>query len=157
MEKTSLKLSEFLQLDAELNGVVNQQTGEVVSKGLIAEIKKLTTKYWLSDLAKKVAVEKESVEKFKNELIQKHGEADPSGNISIPLYINEVTNEEGVVVSRELNPKFVEFQNEFGALLEETRDLEHKEFKIEEFESVELSDDNEASYNVFFKLIKVGE
>ena len=28
MEKISLKLSEFYQLEAELNGVTNQQTGE---------------------------------------------------------------------------------------------------------------------------------
>ena len=33
MEKITLKLSEFYQLEAELNGVTNQQTGEVLSKG----------------------------------------------------------------------------------------------------------------------------
>ena len=153
MEKISLKLSEFYQLDAELNGVVNQQTGEKLSNGLLSEKVKLTTKYWLSDLAKKVAVEKEAVEKVKNELIQKHGEADAQGNISIPFYANEQVDEEGNVISREVNSKFVEFQNEFNALLEEERELEHKGFKLEELESVE-SDDN---YPVFFKLIKVDE
>ena len=153
MEKISLKLSEFYQLDAELNGVVNQQTGEKLSNGLLSEKVKLTTKYWLSDLAKKVAVEKEAVEKVKNELIRKHGEADAQGNISIPFYANEQVDEEGNVISREVNPKFVEFQNEFNLLLEEERELEHKGFKLEELESVE-SDDN---YPVFFKLIKVDE
>ena len=153
MEKITLKLSEFYQLDAELNGVVNQQTGEKLSNGLLNEKVKLTTKYWLSDLAKKVAAEKEAVEKIKNELIQKHGTADENGNISIPLYINEQTDGEGNVIGREINPKFVEFQNEFNALLEETRDLEHKGFKLEELESVESSD----NYPVFFKLIKVDE
>ena len=153
MEKISLKLSEFYQLDAELNGVVNQQTGEKLSNGLLSEKVKLTTKYWLSDLAKKVAAEKEAVEKVKNELIQKHGEADASGNISIPFYANEQVDEEGNVISREVNSKFVEFQNEFNSLLNEERELEHKGFKLEELESVE-SDDN---YPVFFKLIKVDE
>ena len=153
MEKITLKLSEFYQLDAELNGVVNQQTGEKLANGLLNEKVKLTTKYWLSDLAKKVAAEKEAVEKIKNELIQKHGTADENGNISIPLYINEQTDGEGNVIGREINPKFVEFQNEFNALLEETRDLEHKGFKLEELESVESSD----NYPVFFKLIKVDE
>ena len=153
MEKISLKLSEFYQLDAELNGVVNQQTGEKLSNGLLSEKVKLTTKYWLSDLAKKVAAEKEAVEKIKNELIQKHGEADTNGNISIPFYANEQVDEEGNVISREVNPKFIEFQNEFNALLGEERELEHKGFKLEELESVE-SDDN---YPVFFKLIKVDE
>jgi len=153
MEKINLKLSEFYQLEAELNGVVNQSTGEKLSNGLLNEKVKLTTKYWLSDLVKKVAAEKEAVEKVKNELIQKHGEADASGNISIPFYANEQVNEEGNVISREVNPKFVEFQNEFNALLNEERELEHKGFKLEELESVE-SDDN---YPVFFKLIKVDE
>lgn len=153
MEKITLKLSEFYQLAAELEGVVNQQTGEKLSNGLLNEKVKLTTKYWLSDLAKKVGAEKEAVEKIKNELIQKHGNADETGNISIPLYINEQTDEEGKVISREINPKFVEFQNEFNALLEETRDLEHKGFKLEELESVESAD----NYPVFFKLIKVDE
>jgi hypothetical protein len=153
MEKISLKLSEFYQLDAELNGQVNQQNGEKVSKGLLNEKIKLTTKYWLTDLAKKVAAEKEAIEKARTELIQKFGEADQTGNISIPLYVNEQVNEEGQVVSREINPKFVEFQNEFNTLLEEERELEHKGFKLEELENVE-SDEN---YQIFFKLIKVDE
>ena len=49
MEKISFKLFEFYNLDSELNGVTNQQTGEVVSKGVLSEKIKLTTKYWLSD------------------------------------------------------------------------------------------------------------
>ena len=153
MEKISLKLSEFYQLDAELNGVVNQQTGEKLSNGLLSEKVKLTTKYWLSDLAKKVAAEKEAVEKVKNELIQKHGEADAQGNVSIPFYANEQVDEEGNVISREVNPKFVEFQNEFNSLLNEDRELEYKGFKLEELENVESDD----VYPVFFKLIKVDE
>jgi hypothetical protein len=65
MEKVTLKLAEFYQLDTELNGAINQQTGEVLAKGLLSEKIKLTTKYWLNDLSKKVSSEKESVEKLK--------------------------------------------------------------------------------------------
>jgi hypothetical protein len=153
MEKISLKLSEFYQLEAELNGVVNQQTGEKLSNGLLNEKVKLTTKYWLSDLAKKVAAEKEAVEKVKNELIQKHGEADSTGNISIPFYAKEQVDEDGNVITREINPKFVDFQNEFNSLLNEERELEHKGFKLDELDSIESSE----NYPVFFKLIKVDE
>jgi hypothetical protein len=153
MEKITLKLHEFYALEAELNGVSNQQTGEVIAKGLLSEKIKLTTKYWLSDLNKKVAAEKESVEKLKEELIKKHGETDETGNISIPMYINVVTNEEGEIVSREVNPKFVEFQTDFNALLGEERELEHHAFKLEEFDSVET----DGVYSTFFKLIKVVE
>jgi hypothetical protein len=154
MEKVTLKLSEFYQLEAELNGVSNQQTGEVLAKGLLSEKIKLTTKYWLHDLNKKVAAEKESVEKLKEELIKKYGKEDEEGRISIPLYINEVIDEDTKeVVSREVNPDFVKFQNDFNALLSEERDLEYKSFKLEDFESVET----DGVYNTFFKLIKVNE
>ena len=150
MEKVTLELHEFYALDNELNGVVNQQTGETSLKGLLSEKIKLTTKYWLSDLAKKVTTEKESVEKLKEELIKKHGETDETGNISIPMYINVVTNEEGEITSREVNPKFVEFQNDFNTLLQEEKELEHKEFKLVDFENVE----SEGVYVTFFKLVK---
>ena len=153
MNKVTLKLYEFYNLDAELNGVVNQQNGEVISKGLLAEKIKLTTKYWLNDLAKKVADEKKAVEALKEELIKKHGEADENGSVSIPMYINIVTNEEGEIVSREINPKYVDFQNDFNALLQEEREVEHKPFKLEEFDNVE----SDGVYTTFFKLIEVAE
>ena len=153
MEKSSLKLHEYYTLEAELNGLTNQQSGEVISKGLLNEKLKLTTKYWISDLAKKATAEKIAVEAVKEELIKKHGETDDTGNISIPMYINIVTDEEGETVSREVNPKFVEFQNEFNTLLQEEKEIEHNAFKLEEFENVE----SDGNYQVFFKLIKVGE
>jgi hypothetical protein len=153
MEKSSLKLHEYYTLEAELNGVINQETGEKVLKGLLNEKIKLTTKYWLTELAKKASAEKETVEKIKEELIKKHGEADEQGGISIPMYTNIVKNEEGQVVSRDVNPKFVEFQNEFNTLLDEEKELEHSTFKLEDFDSVE----SDANYQVFFKLVKVSE
>ena len=155
MEKITLKLSEFYQLEAELNGLTNQQTGEVISKGLLSEKIKLTTKYWLHDLNKKVAAEKESVEKLKEELIKKYGKEDKeNGAISIPVFINEVIDEDTKeVVSREVNPDFVKFQNDFNALLGEERELEYHAFKLEEFEGVET----DGIYNTFFKLVKVDE
>jgi hypothetical protein len=150
MEKVTLKLHEFYALEAELNGVVNNQTGEVLSKGLLSEKIKLSTKYWLTELGKKVSAEKEAVEKLKEELIKKHGTEDEKGGIAIPMYINIITNEEGEVTSREVNPKFVEFQNEFNALLQEEKEVEYKEFKLTDFESVE----SEGVYVTFFKLVK---
>jgi hypothetical protein len=153
MENVTLKLQEFYQLEAELNGVTNQQTGEVVSKGLLSERVKLTTKYWLADLAKKIATEKESIDKLREELVKKYG-VEENGSISIPIYINEVVDDETKeVVSREVNPNFVSFQNDFNSLLQEERELEYHPFKLEEFENVET----DGVYVTFFKLVQVGE
>jgi uncharacterized protein (UPF0216 family) len=151
MEKISLKLYEFYALEAELNGVVNQQTGEKASAGLLAEKLKLTTKYWLTELAKKVAAEKATVETLKEELIKKHGEADETGNISIPMYVDIVKDEEGNVIDGKNNPKFIEFQNEFNALLAEEKELEYKPVPLAELDNIE----SDGNYPIFFKLVKV--
>jgi hypothetical protein len=153
MEKVSLKLFEFYNLEAELNGLVNQQNGEVISKGLLNEKIKLTTKYWLTDLYKKVSEQKQAVEKLKEDLIKKYGDTDDQGNISIPTYINVIKDENDKIVSGDVNPKFVEFQNSFNTLLQEERDLEYKPLPLEDFESVE----SDANYTTFFKLIKVDD
>jgi uncharacterized protein (UPF0216 family) len=153
MEKISLKLYEFYNLESELNGVVNQQTGEKVSAGLLAEKLKLTDKYWLTELAKKVAAEKATVESLKEDLIKKHGEADETGNISIPMYINIVKDEEGNIVSGENNPKFIEFQNEFNTLLQEEKELEYKAVKLSALDSIE----SDSNYPTFFKLVVADE
>ncbi len=151
MNKIKLKLHEYYALEAELNGVINQRTGEVVLRGLLSEKIKLATKYWVNDLAKKVLAEKVEIEKLKEDLIKKHGEQDESGGVSIPVYINIVKNEEGEITSKEINPKYVEFESDFNALLQEEKEIEYKPFKLEEFDSVE----SESIYNTFFKLIEV--
>ena len=153
MEKISLKLYEFYNLDSELNGVTNQQTGEKVSAGLLAEKLKLADKYWLTELAKKSTAEKAAVESLKEDLIKKHGEADETGNISIPMYIDIVKDEEGNIVDGKNNPKFIEFQNEFNLLLQEEKELEYKPFQLSALENIE----SDGNYPTFFKLIEVSE
>lgn len=152
MEKVTLKLFEFYNLEVELNGAVNQQTGEITSKGLLNEKIKLTTKYWLTDLLKKVAEEKQAVEKLKDDLIKKYGKESDVG-ISIPMYIDVEKNEQGEIISRKTNPDFISFQNEFNMLLQEERELEYKSLNLSEFDSVE----SEGNYTTFFKLVKIDD
>ena len=153
MEKISLKLFEFYNLDSELNGVVNQQTGEKVSEGLLREKLKLTTKYWLTELSKKVLAEKTSVESLKEDLIKKHGEADENGNIGIQMYIDVVKDENGNIVEGKPNPKFIEFQNDFNTLLQEEKELEYKPINLSELENIE----SDGNYPTFFKLVVADE
>jgi hypothetical protein len=153
MEKISLKIFELYNLDAELNGVTNPQTGEVKLVGLLAEKLKLTTKYWLTDLAKRVAAEKAFIETLKEDLIKKYGETDRVGNISISMYINIVKDENDNIVSSEPNPIFIEFQNEFNALLQEEKEIEYKPITLIELENIESND----NYPTIFKLIEIDE
>jgi hypothetical protein len=163
MEKISLKLYEFYNLEAELSGMTNQQTGEKVSSGLLQEKLSLVTKYWLTDLSKKVSAEKASIEELKNDLIKKYGKEDERGSISIPMVVDETdadgnpvkdTDSEGNEVTRKkLNPDFQQFEKEFNELLQTEKELEYTAFKLADFEKVETGE----NYVTFFKLIKTEE
>ena len=148
MEKISLKLHEFLTIEAELFGVKNQQTGEITSKGLLNEKLSLVSKFWLNELWKKVASEKESVEKLREDLIKKLG-TEEEGQVFIKMY-DEVKDEEGNTVSRSLTSNFIEFNQEYEKLLSEEKELEYRSFDLSELANVET----EGNLNVFFKLVK---
>jgi len=142
MEKKNLKLVQFFNLEAELNGVTNPQTGEKLTKGILSEKLQLKTKYWLSDLSKKVKEQTDACQALRDELIKKYGE-EADGGISISQVVEE--DEKKVV-----NPKFVSFQNEFNALLNEEREIEYKEISIDELGEVETTE----VYDTLFGLLK---
>lgn len=163
MEKLTLKLFEFYNLDAEINGASNPQTGEKIADGLLQAKLPLTVKYWLTDLSKKIRAEKQSLEDLKNDLIKKYGKEDDRGGISIPVVIDEigedgepvkVTAEDGTETTKKvLNPDYQQFDKEFAELLNSEKELEYKAFSLSDFEGLETTE----NYVTFFKLIKVEE
>jgi hypothetical protein len=147
METITLKLVDILQLEVELNGFVDPQTKEVKVKGILNEKLSLVVKFWLNDLATKVASIKETVEKLRGDLIKKHGEANEAGEIAIPVFLEEKDTEGNV--SRKVNPSFEAVQKEYTTLLEDTKSLEYKPIKLEDLASIET----EANYPIMMKLV----
>lgn len=156
MTKTTLTLGDIYALESELNGIVNQQTGEKVVKGLLSQSISLLQKYWLTDLADELVKHKKKVDGIRDELIKKNGTEKKNGSFSIDVSIDKLDEEGNVVLDKnnnpikEINPKFVEFNEQMETLLSETREIEHYPFKIEDFDF--KTDEN---YAVFFKLFKV--
>jgi hypothetical protein len=160
MEKITLKLFEFYNLDAELNGLTNQGTGETITTGLLREKLPLVTKYWLTELGKKVAAEKAAVEELKNDLIKKFGKEDENGGVAIPMVIDEldadgnpvkITDEDGKeTTKKKFNPDFQQFEKEFNELLQTEKELEYKPILLSDLEKVETED----NYATIFKLVK---
>jgi hypothetical protein len=160
MTTTKLKLADVLNLEAEINGFTNPQTSEKIINGLLNEKLSLVAKYWLNDLSKKANEIKVDVDKLRDELIKKYGEDDGTGNVGI-VYSVDAFNEDGTPMTqlneagesvqlKRVNPKFIEFQSEYETLLQEEREVEHYEFTLAQFESVETAD----NIKVFFTLIK---
>jgi hypothetical protein len=135
MKKSTLTISDFLALEDEL------------TKGkhcLLTQKLAMTTKYYLNSMLNNIRLETTSCNDIKNELVKKYGE-EKDGNITINI---KIKNEQGEEI---INPNMLKFQDEFSPVLLIEKELEHKDFNIEEFKDVS----SEGFYPVFYKLINV--
>jgi hypothetical protein len=142
MEKIKLSVMEMVNLDAELNGLVNQESGEVISKGLLGEKLDLATKYRLKKLSDALASEKKIIDELRGELIKKFGKEDGDGKIYISMYSDEENKVE--------NPDYPEFKAQYDALLAEEKEFEYTPLSIENLEDIKTGE----RYDLVFRLIK---
>jgi hypothetical protein len=142
MKKIKLTLGEIIDLESEISGLTNQQTGEVVLKGLLGEKINLVIKYYLSKLAASFAADKKILEELQNELIKKYGEEKDDGSIIVLQYLDK----EKTII----NPKFTQFVQEYETLLSEEKEIEHSIITLEDIKDV----NSEGRYVVFLKLIE---
>jgi ribosomal protein S19E (S16A) len=140
MKKVNLTNAQYLQLDIELNGLVNQSTAEVVSKGLLQETIPVKVRFWASRVNSKIEGIKKAVETTREELIKKYGEEN-DGVVSIPQTIKEGKKDIA-------NPKLREFLDELNSVLNSEEEIEIPELSIDDLS--ELNTD--INLNIFFKL-----
>ena len=150
MEKITLKLGDVLQLESEINGYVNPQDGTEVYKGFTKQNLSIILKYELKELGEVLKGERTKVESLRDELILKYGEQDEKGGIMVKMY-NETKDDEGNVIGKTINPQYVEFDKEYGTLLDQEKEIEYPEITIVDLKEAGKSSDN---YIVLFKLVK---
>jgi hypothetical protein len=150
MEKITLKLGDVLQLESEINGFTDPQTGEVVYEGFTKQNLSIILKYELSDFSTILKGERTKVEVLRDELIKKYGEEDANGGIMVKMR-NEVKDDEGNVTGSVINPQYLEFDKEYGTLLNQEIDIEHPEIKLQDLKEAGKSKDK---YQVLFRLVK---
>ena len=150
MEKISLKLGDILQLESEINGYTNPNTGEQVLKGFLKQNLSIILKYELSELGEMLSKERKKVESLRDELIQKYGEADDNGGVMVKMY-DEEKDDDGNVLTAVLNPKYLEFDKEYGTLLNQEKEIEYPEITKDDLREAGKTNDQ---YKVLFKLIK---
>jgi hypothetical protein len=150
MEKISLKLGEILQLESEINGFNNPETGEQIYKGFLKQNLSIILKYELTELGETLSKERKKVEKLRDELIVKYGEENESGSVMVKMVFEE-KDENGEVISTVINPKYIEFDNEYSTLLNQEKEIEYPEITKEDLREAGKTNDK---YTILFKLIK---
>lgn len=147
MSKIKLNLGEILSLHAEVGGLSNSLNGEVFIKGLLSQDLSLVTKFRLSELLDTLGKHKSNVDKLYEEIVKSKGE-EKDGQYSISHTI-KVKGKDGKEVDQP-NPAFLEFQKEYQNLLNEEKELDVYEFKIEDFDIK-----TEERYDTFFKVLSL--
>ena len=151
MNKINLTLGDFLQLENELNGFVDQANNVVIYEGFLKQKLSIILKYELKDTVKQLVEEKAKVEEVRNELIKQWGEENKElGTLYINTFL-EQKDDEGKVISKKINPNWVEFDKEMGVLLSKEKELTYPDITIEDLKK---AGDTKDDYKVLFKLIK---
>lgn len=168
MEKITLKLYDFLNLEADINGVVDQRTGQRVRKGLLQYPLPMGVKYWITKLSKTVGEEKTIIDGLKDELVKKYG-TERDGSIVVATTIDDldkkgnpvkikVKNQEGeeVEVNRQvMNPQYLAFEKDYSEILQQEKELEYRPILLSELTTHDHPNglETEETYETFFKLV----
>lgn len=148
MKNLKVKLFEIYSLQSELNGLINQQSGEKVKSGILDEEIGLVAKYWINQLNDVVSAEVKTLDTQREELIKKYGTADDQGGVSLQMVIKEM-DKDGKEVSK-MNPNFAEFNKEFNELLSQEKELSYHPIKLETLSEVKSGN----NYPTFFKFVE---
>jgi len=145
--KAKLKLFEILNLEVELNGFVNLETGERLVEGLLQQKINFGLKYKLKNDTLKIVEEKKQILKFQDELVSKYGTTDEQGRLGIDRWIDSE--------NKIPNPKFVEFNQEWNQFVTSNE----KEVELTELSLIDLQEvvtkDNYNTISTYF--IKTNE
>jgi molybdopterin converting factor small subunit len=149
MKTQSFKLFELLNLEAELAGATNNQTGEKIIEGLLNQKLPVVTKYHLNILLSNLSAEKKTIDALRDELIKKYGKEDENGNIGISMVIETgELNDKGEPI-KDINPAYIEFNDEYGELLNQEKEISVPSIKLSDLDKIETKD----NYVLIFKYL----
>lgn len=149
MEKITLKLGDAVQLEREINGFVNPDNGKQEYEGFLKQDISIILKYELSELGEDLEKERKKIDLLRDELIKKYGE-EYQGGLSVKMFIDQ-KDDDGNIISRSINPKYIEFDKEMGELLSQEKEFTYPTITKDDLKSAGKTKDK---YIILFKLIK---
>jgi hypothetical protein len=150
MEKITLTLADVLDLEGEINGLINNETGQVIYEGFRKQNLNIILKYDINTFGEVLKNEVKSIDAIRDELVIKYGK-EKDGTTMVSMY-EEEKDDEGNVISKKYAKNFIEFNNEFNTLLtSKTKEFDVPTITKEDLKNAGQTKDD---YRVLFKLIK---
>lgn len=147
MKTQKVKLYDFYTLDLDLNGKINQETGSKIVTGILDEKLSVIAKYWLSQLNEIVRAEVKLLDAQRDDLIKKYGKENEDGSVSLQQAITE-KDASGVEITK-INPKFLEFNDEFTKFLNEEKEIQYTPIKLADLSGLAT----DRTYETLFKFV----
>jgi hypothetical protein len=147
-----LTILELETLANELNGMTNNETNEIISKGFLKEKLKLVTKFWLNELNTEVLEILKNVNDLKKETFTSLGTTDDKGNVTVQMFLpgSEVYDESGKLIDAKINPAYEKLQIEMNSLYAEVRSIKYRPIPLSELSDI-ITEEN---YSILYKLIE---
>lgn len=150
MEEIELKLFELLNLEIEICGLTDHETKKNVFNGLLSQNLEIITKYWLTDFVDNTLKnEKKLIEVMNNDLIKKHGTETEDGKFEVKSGIVSDEIDENGDRKTITNPNFINYQNDYNKLLQETKTIKIPKIKLEDLKGIKTTE----NYGLIFKYL----
>jgi len=141
-KKVTLKLAQIMSLEAEIGGLQNQQTQEVILKGLLSHKMPMPTKFKFKMLLNALSAIKKANDELREELLKEYG-TQVDGGYSLSMYVDDKAE------VKEYNPNYIEFVKKMDGLLAKETEVEFEEIVLEDLKDLET----EESYPTFMDLL----
>lgn len=138
--KLELELGKLLDLEIEINGFFDKNNGKTIINGFINQKIPLYVKYTLSELSTYLIEQKKIVESLRDEIVKKYGVENEKGDVFLSMYVNEIKDESGNVISNTINEKYLEFEKEYNELLNTKKEITYTPIDVEILKKIETTE-----------------
>jgi hypothetical protein len=136
MAEITFKISEILDLEAELSGLFSQDKKTKLTEGLLSQDISFATKYTLLDFLEVLLSNKKVIDGVVNEMILKHGTPTEDGNVFVNKFVYELDEEGNQIGNPKVNENFIKFDNDYVELMSKEKIIEVPSIKVSELSSV---------------------
>lgn len=149
----TLTISQILDLEAEINGIYSLDKKTRLLEGLLAQNLSFLTKHTLLDFLESLNAQKSVIDKVIDEIVIKYGTKNSDGSVVMNKYIIEDNTLVDPDAPKKINPKFLEFEQDYSELMKKEKSIKVPQIKISELSNIVTKE----VYPVFSKYLVIKE